>query len=148
MLDELQATLYSEIPITQNMQVEVLSMDEHGLTLRAPLVANINHKGTVFAGSLNAVATLAGWGLLWVLLHDEGLSAQIVIQDSQIRYLHAVQDDFQATCNLPELAQLQRFFRALREKGRGRLELTTRIIVEGEIVLLFTGRYVALHPLE
>lgn len=144
-VQDLQATLYSEIPITQNMQIQVLTLDECGLTLCAPLDANINHKGTAFAGSLNAVATLAGWGLLWVLMHREGLMAQIVIQDSQIRYRHPVQQDFQATCDMPEPILLQRFFDQFRRKGLARMELTTRILVHGEVAVLLTGRYVVIR---
>ena len=143
MLAELQATLYAEIPITQNIQIQVMTFDEDVLTLRAPLAANINHKGTVFAGSLNAVATLAGWGLMWLLLKRENIAAaHIVIQDSQIRYLHPVQQDFQATCRLPDSAALQRFFTMLQRRGVARLELATTIMAQESVAVEFSGRYV------
>jgi thioesterase domain-containing protein len=144
MLHELQDILYAEIPITQNIQVKVLSIDEHGLTLRAPLAANINHKGTVFAGSINAVATLAGWGLLWVLLHQENITAHIVLQDSQIHYRHAVQHDFLVISSLPEPENLQRFFQILRNKGMARLKLSASIREGDEVAVTFSGRYVAI----
>jgi thioesterase domain-containing protein len=50
------------------------SYDQGRLTLKAPFAPNINDKGTVFAGTLNAVATLAGWSLLWLILREHNLT--------------------------------------------------------------------------
>src|SRR5690242_18828294 len=115
-LRELQETFYSEIPITKYLGVTVISYDGKQLALRAPLEANINHKDTAFAGSLNALVTLAGWGLLWMILKEEELAAKIVIQDSTINYLLPVTKDFTAVCAKPEAAQLARFATMLRRK--------------------------------
>lgn len=143
LLQELQAILYEEIPLTQNIQIQVVAFADECLTLSAPLAANINHKGTVFAGSLNAVATLAGWGLLWMLLRNEGLHAHIVIQDSHIRYLLPVTQDFRAECHQPDPVIVARFLTMLRQKGVARLELAS-VIAEGSAVALqFSGRFVA-----
>ncbi len=84
-LQELQEILAREIPITQHLGISIESYDKTGLTLKAPLQQNINHKSTAFAGSLNALLTLAGWGLLWLLLQERDMHAQIVIQESMIQ---------------------------------------------------------------
>ena len=68
LLARLGEVLAAELPITQSLGIRVESRSGGGLVLWLPLAANRNHKGAVFAGSLNAVATLAGWGALWLAL--------------------------------------------------------------------------------
>jgi thioesterase domain-containing protein len=142
-LHELQETLYSEIPITKHLGLTVVSYDDEQLALSAPLEANINHKDTAFAGSLNALVTLSGWGLLWLILKEERLAAKIVIQDSTINYLLPVTKDFVACCRKPDAAQLTRFTNMLKRKGKARLELEAEIREEEQLAVAFKGRYVA-----
>lgn len=140
----LQATLRHEIPLSGAMGLEVAGYDGESLTLRAPLAPNINHKSTAFAGSLNAVATLTGWGLIWLITHEQRLPSVIVIQEHTTRYLRPVGQDFAATCHAPPARQIERFLTALRQRGRARLPLTIEIITgDGQIAVTFTGRYVA-----
>jgi thioesterase domain-containing protein len=56
---ELQAYLHAHIPLSAAMQVSVDAVAADGVTLRAPLAPNINHRETVFGGSASAVAILA-----------------------------------------------------------------------------------------
>lgn len=140
----LQETLHHEIPLSQAMGLTVSAYDGASLTLRAPLAPNINHKSTAFAGSLNALTTLAGWGLIWLITHEQELPSVIVIQESATRYLRPVGQDFVATCHTPPARQIERFLTALRERGRARLPLVVEILGrDGEVAVTFTGRYVA-----
>src|SRR5438270_8171143 len=118
----LQVTFDHEIPITGHIGIRVMSYDGECLVLSAPLEPNINHKATAFAGSLNSLVTLAGWGLIWLLLREWDIAATIVIQDSTSNYRRPVTRDFTATCFKPATAELAYFARMLREKGRARLE--------------------------
>jgi len=141
-LQELQETLAREIPITNHLGISIESYDETALTLKAPLQQNINHKSTAFAGSLNALLTLAGWGLLWLILKERGLHVQIVIQKSMSNYLRPVTRDFSARCHKPDPAYIARLETTSRKKGKARLELQSEIR-EGDIVAVtFSGRYV------
>lgn len=139
----LQATFAHELPITRPMGILVESYDGAILTLKAPLAANINHKDTAFAGSLNAVATLAGWGLLWLVLNEAGEEAKVVIQESSIQYLRPVTTDFSASCHKPSTDRLARFLDILRARGKARIELTVSIEHAGKTAVLFKGRFVA-----
>ena len=142
-LAQLQTTLNSQIPLTRALGLQVTGYSEQGLELTAPLQPNINHKDTAFAGSLNALTTLAGWGLIWLLLHEAELRGKIVIQDSTISYLKPVSTDFKASCKLPEPAVVARFLTLFQRKGKSRLELETVIYNEkAEIAVAFKGRYV------
>lgn len=141
-LCRLQATLHTEIPISKDIGITVGPYNDGCLVLHAPLAPNINHKDTAFAGSLNAVATLAGWSLVWLTLDEAALSGKIVIQDSEIEYVQPVTSDFAARCCLPESDELSRFLTILRKKARARLQLHATIVEEDRLVVRFTGRYV------
>src|SRR3981081_3989276 len=97
-LRTLQQVFTTEIPITRYLSVSVASYQNGCLTLLAPLQENSNHVHTAFAGSLNAVMTLAGWGQLWLILKEYELEGQIVIQNSVIEYLKPVTDGFTVHC--------------------------------------------------
>ncbi|HXE57236.1 MAG TPA: YiiD C-terminal domain-containing protein [Gemmatimonadales bacterium] len=143
-LDLLQRTIDARIPIARQLQARVASHRDGSLALAAPLAPNVNHRGTAFAGSLNALATLAGWGALWLLLHEAGLEGRIVLQDSAVRYLRPVTRDFTARTIPFEPAAVERLIVALRRRGRARLAVGVEIADNGRPAVTFHGRYVVL----
>lgn len=138
-----EAFLHEQIPITQAMGVKVTRYDEGGLELTAPLAANHNHLGTAFGGSLSAVATLAGYALLWLLLGDRGV--HVVVREGHISYKHPVEGEIRAVCRAPEAARLEAFQKAFQHAGKARLELTVTVEHGGRACVEFTGMYVALR---
>lgn len=143
-LRRLTDTLHAQIPLSAAMGVRAARYDAEGLVLEIPLAPNHNHAATAFAGSLNALTTLAGWGLLWLLLDEAGLAASIVIQDSSIDYLRPVDADLiVARCAPPPPVELERFLSALRRRGLARVALNTTIGPESRPQVRFIGRYVA-----
>ncbi len=141
----LQATLDHEIPVSTAIGITVLRYDAAGLVLGAPLAPNTNHKATAFAGSLNAVATLAGWGLAWLLLRERHLAATIVIQENETHYHLPVRGDFTATCALPPAMDIELLTEGLRRKGKARVKLAVEIHDGLRAAVRFTGRYVAIR---
>jgi len=139
----LRDVLHRELPVTLHLGVDVRQADRSGVILSAPLDSNVNHKGTAFAGSLNAVATLAGWSWCWVLLREERVDAIVVLQDSAIRYQRPVRADFTAHCEPPDAAALGRFLSTLRRRGRARLSLQVVVSDPAGPAASFVGRYVA-----
>lgn len=142
-LQRLETTLYQQIPLSQAIQIRGLSYGADGLTLAAPLAPNSNHAATAFAGSLNALLTLAGWGLLWLLLDEVNIPAQVVIQDSHIQYLLPVDTDLVARCSLPAESDTTRFLTALRRRSMARIALNATIDAAASPHVTFHGRYVA-----
>ena len=145
LIQALQQTLEHEIPLTQHLELRVLSYDERGLMLGAPLAPNINHKRTAFAGSLNSVVTLAGWGLLWLILQEQEIAARVVIQDSSCSYLRPVNDDFTAFCQKPTSTEIAKIAETLRKRGRARIELHVEVRNAADVAVSFTGRYVMIE---
>lgn len=142
-IDDLEHTLRTELPVTQHLGIRVVSLDQDRVTLAAPLATNHNHAGTAFAGSLNAIATLAGWSCVWALLRRHDLPAQVVIQDSTISYERPVTSDFWARSTEPDSTAVTRFLSALRRRGRGRLPIQVLVGDQTGPAATFRGRYVA-----
>jgi hypothetical protein len=83
----LESILHHDIPLTREMGLKVIDWQDRRLQLHLPLDANINHKSTMFGGSLYCGAVLAGWGWLHLQLREEGIEdGHIVIQEGQISY--------------------------------------------------------------
>jgi len=98
------------------------------LELEAALEPNVNVHGTGFAGSVYAVAALAGWGLLYLELRRRTLDAAIVIARGQMDYTLPVDGDFRARA---ELGAQGDAFESLIERGKARLELGASVTVAG-----------------
>jgi len=142
---DLRTKLAEEIPVTTHLGVSIVAYDGGGLTLAAPLSQNRNHEGTGFAGSVSTLATLAGWGLVWLRLRSEKVDCQVVIQDATVEYRRPVTGDFQARAAVPDEDQWRRLREALAKRGRGRVTVSVEVAVAGEPVAAFRGRYVALR---
>lgn len=131
------------MPITTALGIAVAELDARQLSLVMPLAPNRNHKGTVFAGSLSALATLTGWSVVWLMLRDAGVGAHVVIQDAQIRYLAPTRSDVTATTDFPDAISWQRATTGLLRRGKARLTLGAVLRdADGEVVATFSGRYV------
>ncbi len=142
-LPALALELRDHIPMAGAMKVTVTSFDESGLSLSAPLAPNVNPKRTAFAGSLYSVATLAGWGMVWLLTRALQLDCDIVIQEGTVSYLKPVTKDFNAVCALPDAAEWVRFNTMLRRKGKARIGLSASICEGPNLALRFRGIYAA-----
>jgi len=97
-IKSLQEILNTEIPLTKAIGIKVVEYNDNRLTLRAPIDNNINHKCTAFGGSLYSISVLTGWGLIYLLLKEYGLSGHIVIHESNTKFLKPVATDIIARC--------------------------------------------------
>jgi thioesterase domain-containing protein len=140
-LTELRRILAEQIPLAGQLGITAVGIEQGALILSAPLATNRNHEGTAFGGSLNAIATLAGWGTVWLALREAGLDGSIVIQDSAVRYQRPVTGDFRATAALvPE--RRVKFLDALERKGKARITVDVTVGDAGGPAVVFAGRYV------
>ncbi|WP_248918256.1 YiiD C-terminal domain-containing protein [Pseudomonas entomophila] len=141
----LQAVLHGDIPLTREMGMEVIAWRDHCLHLKLPLAPNVNHKSTMFGGSLYCGAVLAGWGWLHLRLRELGIDdGHIVIQEGQISYPLPVTGTAIARCPAPDEKTWERFLAMYQRRGRARLMLETVVSNEGsdEPAVKFCGQYV------
>lgn len=140
---ELAHYLHKQIPASKLLEVTVEHCSQTRIELTAPIEPNINHKNTVFGGSLSVLAILAGWSLVY--MHLNGRQNEIVIQESSMSYVKAAEGDFSAVSVYETGAGWERFDRSFTQKGRGRIKVESQIICEGEVVATFSGTYVAFN---
>ena len=141
----LESILHHDIPLTRDMGLKVLDWHDHQLRLRLPLEANVNHKSTMFGGSLYCAAVLAGWGWLHLRLREEGIEdGHIVIQEGQISYPLPVTMDAVSICQAPSAAVWKKFLAMYQRYGRARITLHSRIVNadSDDDAVTFTGQYV------
>ena len=138
---EITTYLHKNIPITAAMGVEVESSNAEGLVLIAPLEPNHNHLGTAFGGSLSAIATLAGYGVVWLALGDP--NAHVVVGDGTLRFRRPVTKAIRAICVSPAPQVMQHFRDEFARTGKGRLRLEATIEENGEVAVEFEGTFIA-----
>lgn len=134
---------HEQIPLTKAMGVRVEEHDDRQLVLTAPLQANHNHLGTAFGGSLAALATLAGYGLLWLELGNR--DAHIVIRRSELDYRHPVTGPLRAICRKPPEAELAAFRTTFAKAGKARVQLEVTVEEHGRVCMTFEGTFVAIR---
>ena len=132
---------HQQIPITRAMGLRVVRNDETGFTVEAPVALNSNHLRTAFGGSINAVATLAAYGFVWLELNEA--AAHVVVAESSIRFRRPVRETIRATCARPDTESLAEFRRRFSEKQKAAITLHVSVTEAGEIAAEFEGRFVA-----
>ena len=142
---DFERALLTDIPLAQAMQLQVRDYDGQQLTLTAPLAPNVNDKGCAFGGSLLSLLTLAGWGLIVLKLRELNTRCDVYVQDSQVRYLAPVWEDFVAQARLADGESWDEFMRALQVRGRARLRVTCRVpLATGADACSMNARFVAI----
>jgi thioesterase domain-containing protein len=138
---EAEKFLHEQIPITLAMGLRVVANDEAGFTVEAPVALNSNHLRTAFGGSINAVATLAAYGFLWMELNDA--AAHVVVAESSIKFLRPVRETIRATCLRPAPDELAAFRAEFAANGKARIELRVSVVEAGLSAAEFEGAFVA-----
>ncbi|MEM6329811.1 MAG: YiiD C-terminal domain-containing protein [Planctomycetota bacterium] len=165
-LADLQRVLDAEIPMCGQMGVRVLGLAGDadagggdagedgaagGLAMAMPLDRNRNHQLTAFAGSLNALCTIAGWGATYLLAGEARRDGAIVILRSSIKYHRPVESpSVVARCTPPAPDARDYFHEMLRAKGQAKLDLAVQIAAPGPAqerpAVAFQGSYVVTLP--
>lgn len=131
---ELTQRIRENIPLSEAMQFEVVSLQPNAIEVVAPLEPNINIHGTGFAGSLYSLAVLTAWGMTSAIVSETGVCADVVVRSADIKYRLPVKTDIRCECAcLPE--EKAEFIEGLRSKGKGRLSLSVKIGDSGEALL-------------
>lgn len=142
---ELQQAWYKYIPLSEKMGVRVEQYTGKKFITTMPEAGNQNPHETIFAGSQFSIATLTGWGLIWLLMQEHQLGGDIVLVDASIRYSKPVSGRPTAVADMSHMSgDLDRLARG--SKARVKLE----VMVSGannEVGAVFSGVYMVL-PVE
>ncbi|MGY6554089.1 MAG: YiiD C-terminal domain-containing protein [Wenzhouxiangella sp.] len=140
----LEPLLRDHIPLAATMDLRITRLDDSGIGLDFPLAPSVNDKGTAFGGAMASAMILAGWSLPRLLLKRHALKAELVIGRCELRFLAPVDCAYSAVCRWPDDAALDDFLRGLRERGKGRLDITAEIQADGQTAATLQARYAAL----
>ena len=141
---EFEAGLLADIPLARAMQLRVASYRDGELSLAVPLAPNVNDKGCAFGGSLGSLLTLAGWGLIVLHLRAQQRDCDVYVQDSQMRYLAPVWEDFSAHAQLAQGESWDDFDATLAARGKARTRVHCRVPLAGGDACTLEARFVAL----
>ena len=133
--------LHEQIPITRAMGLRVAGNEGDEFAVEAPVALNSNHLRTAFGGSINAVATLAAYGFLWLELNEA--AAHVVVAESSIRFLRPVREMIRAVCLPPSAEELAAFRAEFAAKRKARIELRVNVVERGFNTAEFKGTFVA-----
>ena len=89
--------------------------------------------------ALLALATLAGYGVVWELMREGNETEKpvwhIVVKESRAAYRRPVLGDLRAICERPAQAAIAEFKDALARYGKAKLKLRTAIIEDGFVAV-------------
>jgi thioesterase domain-containing protein len=142
----LERDILATIVLARAMALTVTAYDGESLTIAAPLAPNVNDKGCAFGGSLVSLMTLAGWGLVKLALDRQGRDCDIYVQDSDVRYLAPVWNDFSAVARLVDRESFAAMAEALTARGRARTRVRCVVpLPDGTAAATLEARFVAIE---
>ena len=138
---ELQEEWNNKIPISNKMGICIRQYSGWRFETSAPLNANINGLEHMFAGSVYSQATLTGWGLIWLMLKEQGMQGHIVLSKGNIHYKrpvnsepYAVAHKYRMTGNLLSLL----------EKRNAKLDVEVDVYSGTKLAAIFQGSFVVM----
>ncbi len=138
---QLQQAWYDHIPPSEKMGVRINQYTGQKFITTMPETGNQNPHHTLFAGSLFSLATLTGWGLIWLLLRERHLGGTIILADAHIRYSWPITGRPSAVADLGSLSgNLTRLARGLK----ARVQLNVELFGDDKAGAVFEGVYIVL----
>jgi thioesterase domain-containing protein len=139
---ELTSYLHQHIPLSSAMGVRVVECGLRRVVLEAQFAPNVNHQGTVFGGSIAAVAVLSGWCLCRIRFRGPG--TQLVVSEETVRYVKPLTGTFRATCE-GEDAMFEVALSQFHRRGKARVRLLATVEDVDGVGAELSGEFVALN---
>lgn len=140
---QLQQAWYQHIPLSEKMGVRISQYTGQKFMTTMPETGNQNPHHTLFAGSLFSLATLTGWGLIWLLLRERQLGGTIILADAHIRYTTPVTG---RPCAVADLSSLSGDLDRLARGRKARVRLEVELFGNEDQGAVFKGVYLVLPP--
>lgn len=138
---QLQQAWYQHIPLSEKMGVRISQYTGQRFVTTMPEAGNQNPHHTLFAGSLFSLATLTGWGLIWLMLRECELDGTIILVDAHIRYSTPITGRPRAVADLSSLSgDLDR----LTHGRKARVQLSVTLHGDEDKGAVFDGTYIVL----
>ena len=139
----LQGVWHETIPLSKAMNIQISYFDGKELIAHCDGGFNKNLHNTMFAGSIYTLATLSGWGWVYLQLQQQQLKGDIVLAKAEIKY-HAPIAGIGYAKVVAE--SLSGDFTRLTLGKNARVNLTVHLYSGDDIAATFTGSYAVLAP--
>ncbi len=143
-IDGLLNFLHTHIPLTKSLGLQIVSIDEEGARIKAPLAPNHNHMGSAFGGSLSTMMILSGYIWLYDQLQKHGHIAHVILAKEEAEYLLPVTADIEVLAKTPSESSWKKFEETFKRKGIARIVISSEIKSSSSTpAALFKGEFVA-----
>lgn len=141
--EQVTALVHAAIPVTAHLGLEVLELRQGHVRLKMPFEPNRNHMGTMYAGSLVALAEIPG-GLLPMTMPD--LAVVPIAVGLDVRFLRGARGDAFLTAEFaPE--ELHRLANAAHRDGKAEFDLATEVHDADGVLLMTCDGHYQLRPM-
>ncbi|MCJ8321111.1 MAG: bifunctional GNAT family N-acetyltransferase/hotdog fold thioesterase [Colwellia sp.] len=138
---ELQNTWHNTIPMSKVMNLAISYYDQKSIVTHCDIAFNQNIHHTMFAGSIYTLATLTGWGWVYLQLNREKLTGDIVLADASIRYIKPIKGAAYATTSF---TQASGKLSVLNKGKKARFTLSVNVMSGDKLAAVFKGIYVVI----
>ena len=145
MTENLQQYIYEHIPIIKQNNFTISQDPDGRIAVQGNYREHINHRNSVFGGSLSTALILSAWAYVRKVLQDRDCGeVVIVIQSQEVKYLEPVTADFWAVAKEIDEKEQSRLAAMLDKFAKARLEITASVTHLGQANCLaeFRGQFV------
>ena len=139
----LQDIWHDTIPLSKAMNIQISYFDGQELITHCDASFNKNLHNTMFAGSIYTLATLSGWGWVYLQLQRQQLQGDIVLAKANIEYHAPITGPGYAKVSSDSVSG---DFSRLALGKNSRINLTAHLYSGEHVAATFTGSYVVLAP--
>lgn len=139
-ISTLQHWLNQHIPACESLGLMLEQADSDCVKVSCDFDKNRNHHGTMFGGSQSLLATACAW--LAVHLNFPNANGNIVIRESNIRYLAPAKSQVSAICGKLESKEVENCLVMLKKSGKGKMKVQCELVCDEKIVSVFHGEFV------
>lgn len=143
--ENLQEYIYDHIPIVKANLFGIAKDGNDNVCVSGAFKDHINHRNSVFGGSLSTAMILASWATVRNILRARGIAnGIIVIQSEEVKFMKPVVGDFIARIKPISDDKLRKFITMLNKFGKARLVLESSIAHANstEVLTTFSGEFV------
>lgn len=143
--ENIQDYIYEHIPIIAKNSFEIQKDSFDMIYVKGKLKDHINHRNSVFGGSLSTALIVSSWANVRNTLLSRNIdNGIIVIQSQKVEFIEPVNADFIAITRKISEEKIAKFVKILNKFGKSRLIIESIVTYENsaEILATFTGEFV------
>lgn len=133
---------HKTIPLSKAMNINIGYYDGLELVTHCDPMFNKNLHNTMFAGSIYTLATLTGWGWVYLLLQNSHCHGDIVLAEGNIKYLAPING---VSCAKTEQLLVDGSTEHLVENGKAKMTISVNVYSGDTVAAKFIGKYVVIN---